>query len=650
MSTRVDTGLSNVERRDWPRVPAVGANPINILKPNSKAHAHVLPYLMSRIKASEFAMADFYERWRASERQAQAYIDLPDEELYLRKRNQAGAPAKITAITVPYTFATVMTIVTYLVHTFASKKPIFRVGTYKSETGKAALIMEKLLQYNADHTRLIRHLFQYFMDGELYGVAIMRALWKEDRRLRPVMRVRPRTLMDIAIPGTEQTYRGTEERVVFQGTDTLTIDPYLFFPDPRVPMSEVNVRGEYVFWRTYEGVHTLKKAEAQGLLRWTNYMSDRIPVRDSGESARGEATGGTPHPGRVNIRHSFTGSGKDFVQIDQGTIEIIPRELGLGDSDVPEKWLFAIANESQILQAEPYRDLHDKHPVAVIEPYGVGYGFGQVGIADYLGPIQTSVSWLVNSRIFNVRAVLNNMFVADPAAIEMQDLTSSEPGKIIRLKTAALGRDVRTVIHQLDVTDVTKGHFDDLKLFMQLGDSLSAVNENLRGQPHQGGRKTATEVRVAGESGASRMAAHAKRISAQGLVDLVEIMCLNYQQHLTEDFVIQVTGIAGAESPIMVSPEMVMGDFHYPVHDGALPLDNIAILDTWKEIFLALLQNPQLAMGYNMPAVFEHIAELSGVLNIEQFKIAPDQQVQQQAQAGNLVPTQDMAAQLGGIQ
>ena len=88
------------------------------------------------------------------------------------------------------------------------------------------------------------------------------------------------------------------------------------------------------------------------------------------------------------------------------------------------------------------------HPVCVAEPYSFGYGFGQLGIADYLGPIQDAMSWMLNARIANVREILNSTFVVDPNAIELQDLADKGNGRILRLKPGAIGRDVRTALHQ----------------------------------------------------------------------------------------------------------------------------------------------------------------------------------------------------------
>ena len=303
------------------------------------------------------------------------------------------------------------------------------------------------------------------------------------------------------------------------------------------------------------------------------------------------------------------------------------------------------------MQARPFEADHDMHPVVVIEPYSMGYGFGNLGAVDYLSPIQDSLSWLINSHMDNVRTVLNDMIVVDPSMIEMQDLKNPEPGKLIRLKKFAQGRDIRSVIQQLQVTDVTRGHIKDFQLLMGVGDGLAAVNDNLRGQFDSGGRKTATEVRTSGEAGASRLAAQARLISSQGMVDLAEQMSLNIQQYLDEEFYYQITGMEGLEKSIVaqakdgglvITPDMLVGDFNYPIHDGTLPLDRIALLDVWKEIFIAVSSDQELRGAFSISKIFEYIAELGGAKNIESMRLdinsAPEGQLNAAAAAGNAVP------------
>jgi hypothetical protein len=623
-----------------PTTPAKAADrPIDRLVPQSELHNTVLQYLLRRLNYSERTMTQFYSRWNASERKIQAYINLPDYENQLKQMNKTGTPPAVVSITVPYSFATIWTIVTYLTHTFCGQKPIFQVSAYKEESIEATSYMETILQYNSDHTRLILRLIQWFLDAETYGVGVIRCLWDTEKANRTVWTNTP--IGGQVMPGSvKRGLRQRQEKTVFEGNKVTSIDPFMFFPDPRVPMSEVNKRGEFVFWRSFEGKHVLLKAQAAGEIKWVDNignMPQGVWGEISGKSVRSLLAEGQSSPGDPQLRDIRA---TPYYQLDQGSIEIVPSELGLGESDVPEKWIFTIGNKSQIIQAEPLDYDHGRHPVAVIEPSSFGYAFGQPGTLDFLGPIQDTLSWFINSHIHNVRTALNNMFVVDPSMVEMQDLKNPSPGKIIRLKRAAYGQDVKSVLTQLQVQDVTSRHIESMQVFQRIGDIFAAVGDNLKGIQEEGGRKTATEIRTSGEAGASRLAARARFISAQGMVDLAEQMSLNIQQLMTQDFYLQVVGQKGTEFPITISPQMVAGDFYFPVNDGTLPIDKTALLGIWKEIWMQIVQNPMLAQKYDEGKLFEYIAEIGGAKNISAFRLsmAPDSQVQNATASGNLVP------------
>lgn len=625
-----------------------GLPPIADLQPESRKHNKLLNHLLRLLDGSEEEMSRFYSRWRANEMRAQAFITLPDYEKIIKTMNNDGKPPKITSITVPHIFATISTIVTYLIHTFAGHRPIFQIGASKAESEQAARMMELVLQYNADHIRLVRRFFQFFHDAELYGVGVMRTQWTTEFKSRTIQMPTPTTVLGIGVPGTEEMFPTTQRRLVFEGTDVQSVDPFLFFPDPRVPMNEANRRGEYVFWRTFEGRHMLKKAEADGLVHFIDAVPEHVVrPRFEGTSARSALVGGEPQPGDQTDGRYAKANLANYVQIDQGTVEIVPADFGLNDSTLPEKWLFSVGNRKQIIQAQPFKSDHDMHPVVVAEPYSLGYGFGQPGVSDYLAPIQDALSWFINSHVYNVRTALNNMFVVDPTAINVPDLQKPEPGKIIRLKDQAIGKDVRSVIQQLGVTDVTQSHISDAQVFLRMGDALSAVTDNLRGVQQAGGRKTATEVRVSGESAVSRLAAQAKKYSAQSMTDLTEQMTLNAMQFLSQAFYLNIVGIEGITTPLTISPGMIQGDFDYPVHDGTLPLDKVAMVDTWKELLITVSQDPNLSQRYDAGAMFEWIAQLSGAKNLSRFKVAPNEAMQQQATAGNMVPLEELQS-LGG--
>lgn len=632
-------GLSGTPVSEFPVIKKKdsGLPPIQRLQ-DKDTHDRVRDYLVSRIKYSEREMSKLKPRWRVNEKKYQAYVTLPKWDEVLKQMNDAGAPPKVVSIVIPYTYATISTIVTYLIHTYAGRKPMFQVGSNKKETAESCRNMELVLQYNADHTRLIKHLFQFLLDGQQYGVGILRCQWVKESKIRT--KWMDRQIMGVKLP---QKVKVREEAVVYEGNDVCSIDPYSFYPDPRVPMADVNRKGEFVFWKDNVGLHKLKTLQKQGKVHYVDRIGALATNRDSTydlDSDRSLRAGGESNPGRNNADQAWD-KVTSFVEVFQGSVEIIPAELGLGPEEWPVKYIFSIANRCQIIQAQPLELDHDMHPVVVTEPYTMGYSFGQLGISDYLGPMQDTMSWLVNSHMDNVKTALNNMFVFDPSRIEMQDLKEPGAGKLIRAKKAAYGTDIKDAIHQFNVQDVTQGHSRDLQLFMRIGDAMSSITDNLRGQQDSGGRKTATEVRTTGEAAASRLAAMGRFISAQALTDLTEQMSMNNQQNLSDEFYIEVVGEEGLKNPIKISPEMLVGDFQYPIHDGTLPLDRVALLDVWKEIFMGVAQDQELRSQFSVGEMFKYLAELGGARNIDRFQIqtAPDEQVAAQAQAGNIITT-----------
>ncbi len=197
-------------------------------------------------------------------------------------------------------------------------------------------------------------------------------------------------------------------------------------------------------------------------------------------------------------------------------------------------------------------------------------------------------------------------------------------------------------VMQMQVGDVTRSHLADFQLIQRIGNDLTGATDNMRGLQDAGGRKTATEVRTSFEAGGSRLASRAMIYGAFGITRSAMQMSSNYQQYLTQEMELRVLGQDGQEHSVRVDPYGIEGDFHFPIHDGTLPLDKIAMADVWQRLFMGIVQDPtgQLQHTYNAPAIFRFLAKLSGAQNVDEFTTvaANPEGVQQQAQAGNLVP------------
>lgn len=634
-----------------------GKEPIDLLAPGTERHENVKKYLLERLTAAERAMSRRYARWRLNEIQFQAYINLADHERILKNVRQTKSMPEITSLVIPYTYSTTMSIVTYLLQVFAGSDPIFRINATRADSMNAQEYMELGLKRNTDHSRMVLRIFQFLLDTQIYNIGVFRNLWSVEERFttvqKPAMMPGPMGMMpDFSQPKT----KSRERKTMFEGTGVTNIDPFMFFPDPRVTPVDVSRKGEFVFWRDFSGRHILEEQAQRGLIKHLDAIGKRPRQQNNGaegdvpNSNRNMGSGGPSS--QFDIARSETQL-EDYVQLDQGSVVIIPSKLGLGSSKEPEKWLFTIANKNQIIQAEPLDLDHGWHPVAVSEPYSMGYTPGGMAMPEMLEPIQEGMSWLLNSHIHNIRGIINNSFILDPNAIDMTSFKDGRPGRLIKLKPSAIGRDIKTVIQQLQMYDATQQHVADIAVIQRIGDMISAVNDNTRGQLQTGGRKTATEVRTSIESGASRLVAQARVISSQAMVDQAEQMCINMQQLMTEPYMMQVIGPDGMQRMMEITPYNIIGDFNFPVTDGTLPLDKIALLDVWKEIFQMVATNPMLMQMYDMNQIFEFVAELSGARNIKKFQLQPNMGGMQpgmpgmgpdpnalagQAQAGNVVP------------
>lgn len=632
-------GLTSQPREEWPRVAVEPyQRPIDMLRPGSDLHRRILDYLLRRLQDSERAMTKFHYRWSTNEKRHQAWLDLSDYEKIVKEMNNSGKPPKAVNITIPYQWATLSTMTTYMLQVFAGRRPYLNVGSYGPWL-ENALKMEVVLQYQNDHNSIVGTWWQWFNDMFLYGVGVVFNRWRVQTAMRT--RISEKPVFDVRSGKLQmEGLREQQEIVEYEGNIIQNVDPYMFYPDPRTPMSDVSTKGEYVFIRSFEGKHGLKRLEQQGLLKWVDQAPSSIAHTTRGQtlSARSLLSGGDPHPGGPFDWQLVSGQG--YYKNDLCSIDIIPRELGLGHSDKVEKWLFTILNDAQIVQAEKQVDDHGEHPVVATEPTSMGYSFGAAGPADYIAPLQDSMSWFLNSHMENVRGAINNSFLFDPEALEEDDIRRPGPSKYIRLKRAALGRDIRTVFQQIPVVDVTANHVKDMQVYFDIGQRISAVSENLLGLQDAGGRKTATEVRTSSEGAASRLAALARVISAKGITRLTRQQSLNTQQWMSSEFYTRVVGPDGMMKPLTITPDAIVGDFYFPVHDGTLPLDRIATLDIWKELLLGVMQDPLLRQTYSVPKIFEFVAELGGAKNIRSFRLSPmdPDMIAQQAQQGNMAP------------
>jgi hypothetical protein len=584
------------------------------LRPGSELHRSVIARLNNMLKFSSNKMSGNYARFRNMELKVQAYLHSQDyEELVTTINDSKGAsiPQPIQ-IVVPYAYATLHAAATYMGTVLLGRKPMFPIMGVRGTTAEQARFMENCIQSNLDASMGLEIGWQHIWDTLLYGFGTIKCGWQEKRG--KTMR-------------WQNGQRLFTDELKFAGNSLGNIDPYNARPDPRVPLHQCHKRGDFFF-----DINTVSstiltdrgrlKDDGSRELYWVRETLQSVKSRGrrlGDESARAPRGLG----GRAEIAPAdVTG----FVELVEGTVRLSPKDWGIGDEQQSELWHFIWVEGVQILSARPLGAMHEEHPYLSGEPTSLGYDFLSMSQGEMISVFQDMLSWLVSSRMENVRASIANSYVVDPARIEMNDMRASAIGRIIRLKQAAMGLPVDQAIMQLQVNDVTGGHFNDIQTIRLLADAATGVNDNLRGIQSAGGRRSATEARMSMQAGASRLSQLAMRLSGQSFQGLSGQMISNIQQWMPEEFWIETTGDEGAQS-IKATPEMLVGNFNFKVSDGTLPLDRGALLEQWKEILFGIAQDPELRQEWNLNEIFRYIAHMGGANNIDSFRRQPQKQI-----------------------
>lgn len=619
------------------------------IRPGSKLHDRIMEEVRRRVRFSERSFSNRRVQWRKAEDEIIAYVpeSLADNRRRF-KREQQGVP-KYTTIKVPYTYAVVMALHTYICSVFLSRTPIFQFDGRHGEGQQQVLAVEALHDYQVRVGRMLPVMYSWFYDAARYGVGVISLYWASH--------IRHATEIQFV---TDEFGNQTKEQVTLEipgytGNELCNIQPRDWLPDPRLPMRDFQ-RGEFCGARTKISWLQVKEREKAGYYTNVKFINKKLSPRftderdDDSQVERpddefaefsGYNSGGREHP--------------DIIPIYEMFIDLVPKDWGLGTSDYPEKWVFTVTADWQtILGAQPFGAYHCQYPFHFIELEPDAYALANRGMPEILSGVQQTLDWLLNSHFFNVRASLNNLLVVDPMRVVMKDITDPTPGGVIRLRPGAALTPGNDPVKQLQIQDVTRNHTADFMQMIGVGERVSGINDQMLGAFTKTGRRTATEVRTSSVGGVSRQKVEAEYMSATGFDTLAQQMVQNSQQYQEEDVYLKVvgnlSGLAGTDW-MMVTPDGIAGFYDFVPVDGTLPLDRFAQANLWKEILAGMGQMPAVAMEYSQSKIFAWVAQLAGLRNIDKFRIeiGSDEHLLAQAQAGNVVPIrQPGGSQRGG--
>lgn len=620
------------------------------LRPSSPTHQSILTKLNQRIMESSNEVSKRYSSWKKIDRTLTAYIPLDEME----ERIQDNDERKPVSIVIPYSFATLETLLTYFSAAFLDY-PIFKYEGYGPEDRIGAMLLEKVIELQSRRAKMALALLTTFRDGWSYGFGAIAPYWDKVYGKKSVVQEASFFSSIFGRMFNTGQKRTSIDTILYEGNFLRNIDPYTALPDPNVPIHDVQ-KGESFGWiETINYMELLSMEQKDPDMFNVRYLSELRGT--AGQSQYNKSKSDSGRQDRFSSVVTETATSMSPIDCIYIYINLIPKEWKLSTSEYPEKWLFCVAADKYILSAKPLGLNHNMFPVAICSPDYDGYSVSPISRLELISGLQTTLDWLVNSHIQNVRKSINDMLVVDPSLININDLMDPAPGKLIRMRRAAWGRGVEHAVAQLAVNDITRGHIQDSAYITELIKTCSGSVDSVMGiQRHGGERVSADESRGTRMAALSRLAKAAKIVSLQTMWDLSYMLASHTQQLMSRELYVNVTGRweealrsqYGDISRIKVDPFTLSIDYDVIESDGTLPTGENA--DVMVQLFQSIASQPLLSAQFDLVRIFQRIAMMMGVKDVNEFKLQgrqmppvqatsiPDQTVESEAQKGNLVP------------
>lgn len=601
-------------------------------------HASILAKLTQRIDMAEQGTADHRARWTRNEQLYSAYVDKDAEDRAKeRGTTDKGRPEYVT-LYIPYSYAMLLTNHTYICSTMFARDPIWQFQGRHGEAEQQVNAMESLIAYQTTVGGHIPNYYIWTHDSLRYGFGVLGVKWcKEVVRVRRFVE-QPRTFLGIPLPGKPVTVEEVEEVPSFEGNRTYNVHPADFGWDPRFPVIRFQ-EGEMVTRR-----YPISRLD---ILDEDNYFNQEF-LGESGSNSPYYASDSflnRPDEKQSLGMQSLVGGQTvedKLLQAHDIYVRLIPSEWGLGKGTRPEKWFFIVLGRSLIVCARPLDSYSNMWPFAITPGEVEGYDAVPRSVLETTEALNNALSWLFNSHMYNVRAALNNQLIVDPSRMFISDLLGPNPGRLVRLKPSAYGQDVRTMWSQIATTDITRANVSDADMVANLLQRVAGINDNMMGQVNSG-RRTATEARASNTMGISRTKTQVEFQSAVGYSPLAQLLVQNSQQYYAGPMKLRIVGdtfTPGNNQFINVTPEMIAGFYDLVPVDGNMPIDKLALVNTWQQFLAGMAKVPQVTAQYDLGKIFAYVGQLAGLRNIKQFQV--------QVLPPGVAPPQG-AAPIGGV-
>jgi hypothetical protein len=550
----------------------------------------IVDYVRACGKLSHSRISRRYDSWRDADRAHDVYV--PPNTTDFREK-----------AVISDTRAVAETVLTYQMSALTGRNPMFQLEGLNRRSRKPSMIIERILHQQMRRTAGEAKLAQNLLDSIRYGFAPSKVVWDQRDRTNNI----------------------------------INFDPYRTFPDPRVTWGDWDRMQFILFTDLISTSALIASGKFPKLKRYPALRTNTSVTSNSWEihrTFRDEGRGLNINPTSV---HEGSGSFKLEAArtVDEMWFTLNGYQINM--PGIETVWLVVTILDEKVaidLRMNPYGR---QFPISI-----GGLYYDSQSLYDLLMPVHEIATWLLRSRIDNVRASLNNLIFVDPTQVNIADLIDRNPWGIVQTLPGTKPGDG---VFIAKIPDVTSGHWNDIAAMAELKNRVSAASDAQQGMPiSDGGVRSATEIQRLSQMGSQRLGVLARSLSATNIRPMARLMVSNIQDALEYEGSIRMSQ-TNTPGPLTGMVEdgyldfdigMLQGDIEYLVVDGTLPTEPSRNAETWMNM-LSVINNTGLQMEYKTGRIVEEAIRALGVSDIDQFKISPEEAKQ------GMTPSQQMA-------
>jgi hypothetical protein len=532
----------------------------NLYPVDKDAYDRMLSWCLRADEAAQSARRPYEEIWERAYKLYRCYVN----------RDRRDWRSKVF---MPETFQTIETILPRMV----AQLPRFLVNPRGPDDVSSAKVMEQLLEWSTQQSKLHLQLIDVFKDMLMYGTGILKTkigeipaysrkpvpIFQDEVQVTPVVVTDPDTqepLLDtdgnpvveqreevISVPVGEEMQR--YRWVKYDGPLAEAIDIFNFWVAPE---AEDIQSARYVIHRTL-----MEWSEVKRLIDDGTYV---VP-EDFDETVFWDQSAKDAHAKRQDSID--LGPGNDSTRQQ---VEI--KEYWTNDGPNNPGRTLVVANGRLILRVQENPFDHGEKPFIRFVDYKQPHEFWGVGEIEIIQGLQDLENALVNQRVDNVRLSMDRAYVVNVNQLEDRSDLTRRPGQVIRVKGD--GMRPEDVVKPLDFGDVTSSAFAEVDQTQRMIERATSVSAYQQGLDSTSMNDTATGISIITEQGGSRFAMKIRQAELMGLETLGYHYASNLQQFTSEPRMVRLTTENGEFDFKFMDPTALHGEFDYSIEPASI--------------------------------------------------------------------------------